>query len=306
MIKKINVEVSSPERLDLYMSRVFDSVSRSKWQKLIKEGKITVDGKMVPVKFHVEQGMTIEIGVDLDAKQEPITPPPLPEILYEDADVLVLNKPAGLKVHASNNNDRGPNLVHALLAARPEVASIGDKPDLRPGLVHRLDKDASGVLVVAKTQAAFEHLKAQFKERRVKKIYTVLIYGSLPKDHDLIEFEIQRGGEGRMAAHPKGSGKGREAKTEYDVLQRFATTTLARVQIHTGRTHQIRAHFFATQHPVVGDTLYTRKMKNIHPIPLNRLFLHAAELMITLPSGEEKTFTASLPEELETVLESLS
>src|SRR3989338_7335462 len=118
MIKKINVEVSSPERLDLYMSRVFDSVSRSKWQKLIREGKITVDGKMVPVKFQVERGMTIEIDVDLDAKQEPITPPPLPEILYEDSNVLVLNKPAGLKVHASHDDDREPNLTHALLKAR--------------------------------------------------------------------------------------------------------------------------------------------------------------------------------------------
>ncbi len=306
MIKKINVETSSPERLDVYLSRVFDSVSRSKLQKLIKEGKITVEGKIVPVKFRVEQGMEIEIGIDLDAKQAPIAPPPLPEILYEDADVLVLNKPAGLKVHASNDHDREPNLAQTLLQTRPEVAMVGDNPELRPGLVHRLDKDASGILMVAKTGAAFEHLKAQFKERRVKKFYTVLVYGTLPKDHDVIEFEMKRGSEGRMAAHPKGSEKGRDAKTEYDVLERFATTTLVRAQIYTGRTHQIRVHFFAAQHPVVGDPLYTRKMKHIHPISLDRLFLHATELTIALPSGEEKTFTAPLPRELETVLQSLS
>src|SRR3989338_10965432 len=199
-MKNLIVQTDVPERLDVYLGRVFDSVSRSKLQKLIKTGEITVDGKRVPTKHLVETGATIEIHVDLDAKSEPIAPPPWPPILYEDADALVINKPAGLKVHASHDDDREPNLTHALLKARPEIASVGDKPELRPGLVHRLDKDASGVLVVAKSQAAFEHLKAQFKERRVKKFYTILVYGSLPKDHDLIEFEIQRGGEGRMAA----------------------------------------------------------------------------------------------------------
>lgn len=299
------VSTESPERLDVYLSRLLPDVSRSQLQKLIKAGDITVDGSTVPSKHPVENGMEITFHIDPSAKPEPVVPPPLPEILYENEDVLVLNKPAGLKVHASNDHDREPNLIHALLEARPEVATVGDRPDLRPGLVHRLDKDASGVLVVAKTVAAFEHLKRQFQDRLTTKIYTVLVYGTLPHDHDVIEFEIERGRTGRMVAHPKGADLGRDAKTEYDVLDRFKTATLARVRIYTGRTHQIRVHFFSIQHPVVGDTLYKKDLLHINPLPLDRLFLHATELTITLPTGEERTFVAPLPDSLTHLLSTL-
>lgn len=306
-MKTFRVETQTPERLDQYLSRLFDSVSRSHLAKMIKREEILVNGNFATPKLLVENGMEITILTDPEALPEEGVAPPLPEILYEDADVLVLNKPAGLNVHRANAGDMKPTLVQSLLLAHPEVATVGDDPDTRPGIVHRLDKDASGVMVIAKNQEAFLHLKEQFKTRAVKKIYTVLVYGNVSHDHDTVHLRIDRSKrKGTMIAHPETSDFGREAMTEYDVLQRYATTTLLRVRIHTGRTHQIRVHFFSMDHPVVGDKLYKKRtMRHINPIPLPRLFLHASEMTITLPSGEEKTFVAPLPDELESILASL-
>ena len=222
--------------------------------------------------------------------------------------MLVLNNPSGLKVHPSSEHDPDPVLTQALVVSYPAMGAIGDDPTIRPGLVHRLDKEASGVLITAKTAQAYAFLKAQFKERAAKKIYTVLVYGTPSKPHGELQFRLERSKDkGTMIAHPAGSDRGREAQTEYDVIRSFSTTSLLRVQIHTGRTHQIRAHFLAIDHPVVGDTLYRKRhMKHIREIPLGRLFLHASELTITLPSGETRTFTAPLPDQLEDVLQSLT
>lgn len=227
-------------------------------------------------------------------------------ILYEDADVVVINKPAGLLVHRSDEEAEQTSVADILVAQYPSMKSVGDAPDVRPGIVHRLDKEASGVLVVAKTQAAFEHLKEQFKSRQVEKVYDVLVYGKVIKDFGEIRLRIERSKRtGRMATRPKDADEGREAHTEYDVVRRFAKATLLRVQIHTGRTHQIRTHFFAMGHPVVGDALYTRTMRKIRPIEGARLFLHAHTLSLTLPSQNKKTFEAPLPEDLEIVLRGL-
>ncbi|MBI2484687.1 RluA family pseudouridine synthase [Candidatus Uhrbacteria bacterium] len=229
------------------------------------------------------------------------------QILYEDADIVVVNKPAGLLVHRIHEDDTMPNVADLLAEKFPSLRTVGDRPDLRPGIVHRLDKEASGILVVAKTQAAFTHLKEQFKTRTVEKFYNVLVYGKVSKDVGDIHFRLSRSKKtGRMAALPKDASLGREAHTEYEVMARYATATLLRIQIHTGRTHQIRSHMLALGHPVVGDKLYRRgHMRHIRPIETDHLFLHAEELSIDLPSGLRKTFHAELPKELEAILQSL-
>lgn len=212
------------------------------------------------------------------------------EILYEDADILAVHKPAGLLVHAA--------------ASSPGEETLADLfPDCE--IVHRLDRDTSGVLVLAKNASAAEMLKSQFKNRLAHKTYLALVYGKVAKDEDTIRFAIARGKTGRMAARPQ-NAEGREAITHFSVLKRFRTTTLLELTIETGRTHQIRAHLFGYGYPVVGDPLYARRLRKIRPLELTRPFLHASELRITLPSGTEKTFVAPLPEELHEVIKSLS
>ncbi len=222
-------------------------------------------------------------------------------ILFENDDVVVFDKPAGVLVHAAPGLHE-PTMVDALLAHNPKMRGIGEDP-LRPGIVHRLDKLASGVMIAAKTQGAFTHLKRQFAERHAKKEYLALVYGKLPRDTGTITFPLARSKKtGKMVAKPHGE-EGRDAITHYEVIRRFKIATLMHVRIETGRTHQIRAHFRAIDHPIVGDPLYGKKhMRHIRPIELPRIFLHAERLTIELPGGEIKTFTAPLPQELEALL----
>lgn len=222
-------------------------------------------------------------------------------ILYEDNDLLVLDKPSGIAVHPAPGVI-GTTLVDLLLAEYPSLAGVGEDPS-RPGIVHRLDKDVSGVMVVAKTQPAFFFLKQQFLQHTLKKEYLALTHGTLPKDVDTIRVNIARSTRhARMAARPV-SQEGREAVTHYEVLARYHNFDLVRVEIETGRTHQIRASFHAMGHPVAGDPLY--KIKRHKPFSLPRPFLHASRLTLTLLNGEEKTFEAPLPEELITALQSI-
>lgn len=223
------------------------------------------------------------------------------DIIYEDPDILVINKPAGLIVHEVNEGDVEPTLVDAIVKHVPTIKNVGDDP-VRPGIVHRLDRDVSGVMVIAKTPESFETLKAAFKERTVVKEYIALVYGQLPKEFDTITLNIGRSQRsGRMVGRPT-SQDGMEAITDYEVIERFRTATLAKVNIKTGRMHQIRAHMFAVGHPVVGDTLHTRVMKKIRPIELGRVFLHAAKLTIPMLDGSSKTFEAPMPNELTDLL----
>jgi len=227
------------------------------------------------------------------------------EILYEDEGLLVVNKPAGLLVHKTGAKREEVTLIDELVKDRPGMKDVGDDP-ARPGLVHRLDKDVSGVMAIAKTPEAFEHLKSQFMNRTAQKEYLALVYGKLPKDEGTINFKIARSkSRGRMTSR-SGEQEGKEAITEYEVLERFRTATLVRVNIKTGRTHQIRSHFLALGHPVVGDKLYyIKRMRNIRPIEMDRIFLHAKKLTIDLLDGSRKTFETDLPDELKTILEPL-
>ncbi|MBI2473154.1 RluA family pseudouridine synthase [Candidatus Uhrbacteria bacterium] len=291
------------KRLDQFLCEPLNT-TRSQIQKLIKEGLVTVNGSVAVAHTFLKIGNLISYPEKKESKIKETKTIPVLDIVYEDDDLLVINKPAGLLVHEALKDEYRPTVVDGLLHLYPEIAQVGDDPS-RPGIVHRLDKDVSGLMVIAKTQEAFEYLKSQFQERTVKKEYLALLYGSLPKDTDIIDQRISRSkSKGRMVART-GSQEGKEAHTQYDVLKRFLHTTYVRVEILTGRTHQIRVHFQSIGYPVVGDKLYKSKSMKWNEIPLDRLFLHSNLLRIRLLNGEEKTFEASLPSELQHLLETL-
>lgn len=233
-----------------------------------------------------------------------------PRIIFENDDILVINKPAGLMVHGDGKNTV-PTLADWILAHYPALAEVGEpqldahgKPIMRPGIVHRLDRETSGVLVVAKTQEAFSYLKDQFKNRTIQKTYCALVYGVVQKEEGTITAPIGRSRvSGRWTAVRPGD-KTREALTEYRVLERYREYTALTITPRTGRTHQIRVHLKSIGHPVVCDTLYAQK--RLCPVTgLSRLALHAEKLHLILPSGEECTFTAPLPQDFSGALEAL-
>jgi 23S rRNA pseudouridine1911/1915/1917 synthase len=305
MKKKIKIQIDVAQRLDTYLSGLF-GMSRAKVQKIINAGEITVNKLPAKNNLRIKTGDAVMINEKSTSKTRVNKTVDMPQIIYEDDEVLVIDKPAGMKVHRVGENDKDITLAQVISKKYPQTKKVGDDPTLRPGIVHRLDKYASGVLIIAKTQKAFEMLKGQFKNRSVKKIYTVLVYGSMPKDHGTIQLRLERSKEGKIVAHPENADRGRDAVTEYDVVGRFATATLLHVQIHTGRTHQIRAHMFAIGHPVVGDEVYTqKKMKRIRKIEISRLFLHASELTIQMPDGKTQTFKVPLPKQLDELLNAL-
>lgn len=224
-----------------------------------------------------------------------------PSVIYEDADIVVLNKPAGLPVHADGRHERA-TLVDWLRVAYPELKGVGEEQTLadgtvieRPGIVHRIDRETSGVLVVARTQQAFEFLKEQFQAREVKKVYRAFVYGPLKEERGIIDKPIgsSRGGRGpRSATRPHGTM--REAQTVYRVLHNGAGAAYVEAFPKTGRTHQIRVHFSAIQHPIVRDTLYAPSRPAI--LGFTRLALHAYSISFVHPTtGREVLFEAPLP-----------
>lgn len=224
-----------------------------------------------------------------------------PTVIYEDDDVLVINKPAGLVVHGDGNT-KETSVCDWLMEAYPEIKGVGEPMTLqdgtvmdRPGIVHRLDRDTSGVMIVAKTQKAFLHLKEQFQERHAEKIYRAFVYGVMKKDEETIERSIARSKKDfrLWSAQRFSRGTQREAVTEYKVLKRGEEATYVEVYPKTGRTHQIRVHMKAINHSVVADSLYAPKREKI--LGFERLALHAYTLNIGLPSGETKEFEAPLP-----------
>jgi 23S rRNA pseudouridine1911/1915/1917 synthase len=221
---------------------------------------------------------------------------PEPKIIYEDENILAINKPAGLIVHGES-----PSVVDWLIKRYPEIKNIGEE-STRPGIVHRLDRDTSGVLIIAKNQKTFEYLKDQFKSRKIKKTYLVLVEGDIKRERGVIDLPIGRSKKWsiKKLASKNARGKIREAVTEYKVLKKFSKYTLVEVYPKTGRTHQIRVHFKAISHPVVGDRLYGGNN------PLGRQFLHAGSLELTLLTGERIKIEADLPEDLKNFLDMLN
>ena len=230
-----------------------------------------------------------------------------PDIIYEDKNQLVINKPAGLLVHKSPHTKLGTFcLTDWLVKKYPKIKKVGDEPVFRPGIVHRLDKETSGILIVAKTQDAFEFLKKQFKERNVKKEYLALVCGNLKKDEGVIDLPIGKSRKDfrRFMAGNRARGVLREAITEYRVLKRFKGHTLVEVYPKTGRTHQIRVHMKAIGHPIVCDTIYAHRGAEC-PFGLTRHFLHAKSLELALFESGKIKIEADLPDDLSRALAKL-
>jgi len=286
-------------RVDKYVAEAVPDLSRAAVQRLIDEGLVLVNGGAVKASYRLQTGDAISVRIpppeetDIAAEAIPL------DIVYEDGDILVVNKPAGMVVHPAYGHRSG-TLVNAVLAHCPDLAGVGG--ELRPGIVHRLDKDTSGLIVVAKHDAALRDLQAQFKGREVRKVYLALVEGHVSPPTGLVDAPIGRDPRARkkMAVVTKG---GREAQTEYRVLETYDEHTLVEARPLTGRTHQIRIHMAFIGHPIVGDPIYGyRKQRLKAP----RLFLHAARLAFRLPgSDEEREFEAPLPEELARVLQRL-
>jgi len=304
-------------RLDTYLVALLPELSRTRIQELIRDGLVGLRAPEATSKarpriarpaHRVEPGEQIEIEVvprpSLDAAPEEI---PL-ELLYEDADLVVVNKPAGMVVHAGAGHARG-TLVNALLHRLGGLSSAGGP--LRPGIVHRLDRGTSGVLVVARTDSAHRSLAAQFRARTVKKIYLALVHGKLSRDSGTIDLPIARDPHRRTRMSARAAVRGRSAQTDWRVLAHLPGYTFVEIELHTGRTHQIRAHFSALGHPLAGDTLYgARKIPSatqwsrpagaLPPArPPDRPFLHAARLGFTHPvTGVAAEYRAPFPKDL--------
>jgi len=222
------------------------------------------------------------------------------DIIYEDKNVILINKPAGMVVHPSAGHSSG-TLVHAVLSHDPEIEGVGGVR--RPGLIHRLDKNTSGVIVLAKNDTAHRSIQAQFKQRKVNKRYIALVDGAPPTHNGRIEASVGRDPKNRQKMAVVTENKGRDAVSEYLTMESFPNHTLLEVKILTGRTHQIRLHMAFIQSPVVGDVVYGHKNPSL---PISRQFLHAAFLGLSLPGqSTPQEFRAPLPNELEEILESL-
>jgi 23S rRNA pseudouridine1911/1915/1917 synthase len=286
------------QRLDLFITAAIPRLSRSAVQRLIKAGDVLVNQRPSKPAYKLVAGDTITVTIPPPELQE-VEPEDIPlDLLYEDADLAAVNKPAGMVTHPAFGNRSG-TLVNAALARWPQMRDVGS--DDRLGVVHRLDKDASGVITLAKTADALADLQAQFKTRTVYKRYVALVEG-VPASHEgIIEAPIGR--DPRQRKRMAVLRDGRPAVTRYDLLEDFSAYALLSVEPGTGRTHQIRVHLAWLGHPVVGDDVYGRRKQ---PIKMKRIFLHAAELHVDSPStGERLRFEAPLPVGLEDILAKL-
>jgi len=300
--------LSVNQRLDIFLASKL-SFSRSQAQKIIKTGQVLVNGKIAKAHYNMQAGDKIIIQKQTSTKDLSLRSAPLKmtkkEIVAETDDYLIINKPAGVIVHGGEGIAE-PTLADALEKKYPNLKKIGDDP-LRPGIVHRLDKDASGLLVIAKTNAMFDCLKQQFQNRQIKKSYLALVYGNIEKEDGEINFPVSRSAQGyKMAAHSQAHG-GRAAITEFSVKKHFINYALLDVQIKTGRTHQIRVHLAAYDHPLVGDNLYgTRRTKELNKkLGLNRIWLHAQTLGFYDLQGKWKEFRSVVPKKLTTLLKNI-
>jgi 23S rRNA pseudouridine1911/1915/1917 synthase len=289
------------ERLDHYLVECLPEFSRSRLQGLIKDGFVLVDN--LPAK---KAGQKIETGSRIEVRIPPAAPTDLVgediplDIVFENDDLLVVNKPAGMVVHPSAGHDTG-TLVHAVLGYEPDIEGIGGEE--RPGVVHRLDKETSGLILLAKNDRAHRWLQDQFRTRKVEKTYLALVDGTPPTPSGRVEAPVGRDPSHRKKMAIMPPGKGREAVSEYVTLESFKENTLLEFHPHTGRTHQIRLHCMFLGCPIVGDKVYGYRKQSIE---IDRHFLHAAKLKIILP-GEKiaKIFEASLPGDLIDVLSEL-
>ncbi len=289
------------DRLDVFLTSRLPEFSRSRIQGLIKDGFVKVEAETV-----TKAGRTMESGEQIEIR----IPPPVPsglvaeniplDIIFENQDLVVVNKPAGMVVHPSPGHDQG-TLVHAALGHIPELEGIGGEE--RPGIVHRLDKDTSGLIIIAKNDHAHHWLQEQFKSRKVEKIYLALVDGRPPTPAGRVEAPIGRNTTHRKLMAVVPLEKGRQAVTEYRTLESFPDHTFLEVHPLTGRTHQIRVHLAFLKCPVVADMVYGKHKPSL---AMDRHFLHAYKLKIVLPDEKDaRVFEAPLPADLQNMLDNL-
>jgi 23S rRNA pseudouridine1911/1915/1917 synthase len=300
--RRFHFEVASPGgRLDQQIAAHISDVSRNRIQKLIRSGLISVDDmRIIKPGYSLKGGERVSVVIPAP-KPSDLIPEDIPlDIIYEDRNVVIVDKPAGMVVHPSAGHDSG-TLVHAILAHAPDIEGIGEV--LRPGVVHRLDKNTSGIIVFAKNDAAHQQLQAQFKGREVKKVYHALVEGAPPSPSGKIETHIGRDPTHRQKMAVVSKTKGREASTIYHTEELFSQHSFLEIHPHTGRTHQIRVHLAFVGCPVVGDRIYGVRGATL---PVSRHLLHASELEITLPEHDEpSTHKAPLPRDFLDVLATL-
>jgi 23S rRNA pseudouridine1911/1915/1917 synthase len=300
-VLNFHFDKKTPERLDKFLVKLLQEFSRSRIQGLIVDGFVDVNGHAAK-----KAGQTLESGFHVTIR----IPPPAPtdliaeniplDILFEDDDLIVVNKPAGMVVHPAAGHSSG-TLVNAVLGYEPDIEGIGGEE--RPGVVHRLDKQTSGLILLAKNERAHRWLQDQFRLRKVEKTYLALVDGKPPTPSGRVETYIGRDPSHRKQMAIVSESRGREAISEYKTVESFVNHTLLEFHPLTGRTHQIRLHCGFLGCPIVGDEVYGRKKSTVK---LNRHFLHAYRLKIMLPGQNETTlFEAPLPDELVQVLVSL-
>jgi 23S rRNA pseudouridine1911/1915/1917 synthase len=292
-------------RLDVFLAQHLSNVTRSQIQILNKSGAIRVDGRQDKSGYRIRGGETIEVDLET-LRPTHLSPEQIPlQILFEDEDLAVIEKPAGLVVHPGSGT-KTKTVVHGLLFHFRQLSNSAGLS--RPGIVHRLDKNTSGLLIIAKNNVAHARLSKAFHDRQIQKTYVALVHGKFARDSGTIELSVGR--------HPRirtkmatGIPSGRSAFTEYKVLEQFHSFSLLEIRIKTGRTHQIRVHLAAIGRPVVGDSVYGERYCREFDKkfgPLNRYFLHAAGLRFTHPTTQVALeFHSPLPEELRNLLESI-
>ena len=304
----------SNQRIDKFLAGFYSEKSRAGWQKRIGNGEVLINKKEIKPNYVLKENDEVKILKIIP--KIPLTPfdkggkveIPDIEIIYEDNDVIVLNKPAGVLSQNAKSN-RSPSISDFLVKHYPEIKNVGED-EMRFGVVHRLDKDTSGVIITAKNNQAFEFLKDQFKNRKTQKIYTALVYGNIKPKEGEINFKI-----GRSKTNPnmqtvidtkkKENIKAREAKTIYKTIKNFEDYSLLEASPKTGRMHQIRVHLKAIGYPIVGDQKYFFKKHRDKSSELNRQFLHAKELKIELPNKKKVQFKAKLPGDLKNFLDKI-
>jgi len=293
---------SAGARLDRWLSERLTDLSRARLQSLIRGGLVRVDGAASKAAHRLRGGERVEIEVPPPA-DETLTPESVPlSIVYEDPHVLVVDKPAGMVVHPGAGRSGG-TLAAAILAHAPTTAGVGGPR--RPGIVHRLDKDTSGLLVVAKTPQAYDDLVEQLAARTVTRRYLAVVHGRVRANEAVVDAPIGRHPTDRVKMAIRPAGRGKRAVTRYRVLERFADFTLLEVRLETGRTHQIRVHLASLGHPVVGDSVYG-KPRTRSPIPLDGYALHATGLAFVHPAFRKVIECAApLPARIEHLLSHL-
>ena len=295
-MRRLALVVDAPaagERLDRWLTSRIPDLSRARLQTLIAEGHVRVEGASRKPSHRVVPGERVDVEV-LPLPPEELEPEPLAlTVIHEDEHVLVVDKPAGLVVHPGAGHARG-TLAAAVLAHAPGTAGVGGPR--RPGVVHRLDKGTSGLLVVAKTPLAYESLTAQLATRTVRREYLALVHGRLGPATGMIDTPIGRDLRDRTRMAVRLAGRGRPAVTEFRVLERFAAFTYLEARLRTGRTHQIRVHLASLGHPIVGDDVYGGRRRPPLPLPLEGVALHAARLAFVHPVTQDTVeFASALP-----------